>query len=479
MSTIAHNPTDWTLTGLQEVPSLKTVGFTITSNDEEQLAVVSAHLDVLYTRASDVLASSILTSQAKRLLALQVISQWNVFLLPLITTGSMQLTNLLDSFDVKMSKLFLTMQGIIDERSDTFTQLNLPIRLGGLGLGFFSVLKRSTHRVTALYRVLKLHIPDDIIADISALLYTACNDLATQIKLKSTTTHVRISHLQTTTEISSELADLNTSKSLMEYALCFVHAAFISGLSPEGKDRIQSLVLPSSATILSTRPIDRYTTLSNIEIQADTCLRLNILFDIRLLNTPCHLCNRHVTYTLDNGSHGTSCTGQNNHGNAFKRHERIVHVIKELASSIYVRNENAPLFTNRTDQTKLDIYFRDQGIAVDVMVSSAIGQSPAKQLKKAEQMKITKHKDTGRRNRIKIVPCVISVLGGLGIWFRRFIQRLVTLCPRHVNRNEFRTQARQYIAVALAKGNAVCLQFALESRTLTTYLHAPTMRRVI
>ena len=69
----------------------------------------------------------------------------------------------------------------------------------------------------------------------------------------------------------------------------------------------------------------------------------------------------------------------------------------------------------------------------------------------------------------KVIPCVIDGHGGLAPKFRLFVQKIVNLAPIHTHPAEFRNYLVGSIAVALAKGNVLHLDMALDNCRRTVY----------
>ncbi len=93
---------------------------------------------------------------------------------------------------------------------------SIPTRLGGLGLGLFSNLRRAAYRITALERACKLHLPPNVSADIQRLLQTARVALSTDLAQIVNPTNDSASPL-TTTRILADTAALHSPSEIILY----------------------------------------------------------------------------------------------------------------------------------------------------------------------------------------------------------------------------------------------------------------------
>ena len=472
--------TDWSSYGLKKVPSLDSLGYSITTVYAEDALAARKCVHGVFNRISQVMESPVLSCQEKRLVSLSVSKHWITYFLPFMGRGNASVTQLLNDHDRSVSEKFLTMQGLPVGTPIQLTQLNLPTRLSGMGLNALSTYQALCLRVCALRKATSIEFPPYVKAVLSEQTDSALSELANLLHMKLLSIRSdSASPLKSTSCIRADIAAMLTSAEMSHYVHDALGLAVASTLTPLNKARCDALTLTSAQTLLTVRPYNLQTTLSDFDVKCDTSQRLGIPFDPKMVGTICMLCNMHHTYASTD--HALCCPGLNNHALNLARHDGVEEALQAGIVHIGLPVEKASVFHNQQGQTQGDLLLRADRMLIDVAIKSEIATTAihlptGKLLKSAERLKIKKHKQAAMLNRVKVVPCVMSVFGGLGIWFRRFIQHLVTRCPRRVDRSLFRLRLRQELAVALAKGNAACCQFALDNCDRTTHLHAPVRR---
>ena len=125
-----------------------------------------------------------------------------------------------------MTTLFLTMHDLPTTGIGSF-QANIPTRLGGLGLGLISNLRRAAYRITALERACKLHLPPDVSADIHQLLQTARVALSTDLAQLVNPNNDPASPL-TPTRIHADTAAFHSPSDIMHYLYSAIYTPFVA-----------------------------------------------------------------------------------------------------------------------------------------------------------------------------------------------------------------------------------------------------------
>ena len=300
--------TDWASYGITVVTTLNTLGYAITTNHVDAMAVADKRINGVAGRIEQLLQSQVLSAQEKLLMMRSIASHWSTYTLPFMATGNEQVSQSLARFDSAVSGNVIRALGLPPLSLPQITQLNLPLVFGGMGLGALSSLLRALAlRISSLRRIinLKLGFIADILRDD---LESAITEIASLLHINITATlPVSTSPPKTISCLRAAIAVLPTSATITRYCYEEISAALAVSFSDLDKARFGAISLPNAQAILHIRPYDFRLTLSDFEVKNYVALYLGAAFDNKFAGTTCMSCISRHGYV--NGGPTSHCVG--------------------------------------------------------------------------------------------------------------------------------------------------------------------------